>query len=332
MKDRLPRFASQQRSRRPCSRSRRTMSAPVVSARSSCFAVRIDQGRGDRFARRLPAPQHELEDRIEALALLDRSLRNRLRLLEAQALIPTRVEDRRMAEQHESGTGPHLEMAEPQLLVDQAQRLVDREPFVGPDLDVREGEELQHLVFGPPHPAKLVLRPAAGRRRDDLAVARPLAGPPARLEILLENLDRSAVVALVLDFFLAQVHAPGFAFFVPPRLAPLAGPATLASRAAMRAFRISFSSRAAAAIALTASNSSRPTKSAPPIHSLNFSRALASASRPMPAKVPAKPFTIFTKSSNTLFSDCIATSPFRRGNRELRRNLPPRRRNLSPTA
>ena len=53
-----------------------------------------------------------------------------------------------------------------------------------------------------------------------------------------------------------------------------AGPATLASRAAIRAFRISFSSRAAAAMAFTASNSSRPTKSWPPIHSRIFSRAL----------------------------------------------------------
>ena len=86
-----------------------------------------------------------------------------------------------------------------------------------------------------------------------------------------------------------------------------AAPATLASSAAMRAFSASFSSRAAAAIAFTASNSSRPTKSLPAIHSRIFSRARASASRPIPAKVPAKPFTILTKSSNILFSDCIAT-------------------------
>src|SRR5205085_5090545 len=137
-------------------------------------------------------------------------------------------------------------------------------------------------------------------------------------EILLEDLDGGAVVALVLDFF-AQVHAPALPL-APPRLAlevPAAGPATLASRAATRALRISFSSRAAAAMAFTASNSSRPTKSLPPIHSRIFSRAEDSASRPMPAKVPAKPFTILTKSSNTLFSDCIEESPFRRGNRDL---------------
>src|SRR5438270_6819412 len=224
-------------------------------------------------------------------------------------------------------------MAEPELLVDQAQRLVNREPLVESDLDVGESEKLKHLVLGPPDAAKLVLRPAAGRRSDDLALGRPLARPAARLEILLENLDWRAVVALFVDFFLAQDHAPGLAFLPPPRfVVPAAGPATFASRAAIRALRISFSSRAAAAIAFTASNSSRPTKSLPAIHSRIFSRADASASRPMPAKVPAKPFTIFTKSSNNLFSDCIGDPPFRRGNRGLRRVSPPWSRNLSPTA
>jgi len=61
-------------------------------------------------------------------------------------------------------------------------------------------------------------------------------------------------------------------------------------------------------MALTASNSSRLTKSAPAIHSRIFSRMEDSASRPIPAMVPATPFTIFTKSSNILFSDCISLS------------------------
>ena len=73
----------------------------------------------------------------------------------------------------------------------------------------------------------------------------------------------------------------------------------------MRAFSASFSSRAAAAIALTASNSSRPTKSRRPSIRASSRAPTDSASRPMPAMVPAKPFTIFTKSSNILFSDCI---------------------------
>src|SRR5206468_11970997 len=167
-------------------------------------------------------------------------------------------------------------------------------------LDVGKGKELQHLVLGPPDAAKLILRPAAGRRGDDLAVAGALTRPAARLEILLENLDRSAVVALFfLDFFLAQGVAPGLGLGAAFGF----GAATFASSAAMRAFRASFSSRAAAAIAFTASNSSRPTKSLPAIHSRIFSRADASASRPIPANVPARPFAIFTKSSNILFSD-----------------------------
>src|SRR5205814_8299886 len=81
---------------------------------------------------------------------------------------------------------PHLEMAEPQLLVDQAQRLVDRAPLFRSDLDVGKSEKLQHLVLGPPHAAQLILRPAAGRRGDDLALGGALASPAARLEISLE--------------------------------------------------------------------------------------------------------------------------------------------------
>src|SRR5205085_11076052 len=38
------------------------------------LALSLDQGRGDGFLRRLVGPEHKLEDRVEALALLDRSL------------------------------------------------------------------------------------------------------------------------------------------------------------------------------------------------------------------------------------------------------------------
>src|SRR5947207_9030554 len=102
-------------------------------------------------------------------------------------------------------------MAQPQLLIDQAQRLEDRGALLGADLDVGKGEKLQHLVLGPPHAAQLILRPAAGRRGDDLALGGALASPAARLEILLEDLDRRPVVALFLDLLFAQDHAPGLA-------------------------------------------------------------------------------------------------------------------------
>src|SRR5438309_6617951 len=49
--------------------------------------------------------------------------------------------------------------------------------------------------------------------------------------------------------------------------------------------------------------------SMPPIHSRIRSRKAPSASRPMPASVPAAPFITLTKSSNSRFSDCMAASP-----------------------
>src|SRR3569833_1053020 len=123
------RRASRRRALRPYSRSRRTTSAPEASVRWSCFAVRIDQSCGNRLARRLAAPQHELEHGVEALALLDRGFGDRFGLLQAQALVAARVEDGRVPEQHEPRPGPHLEVAKPQLLDDEAQRLIAREPL-----------------------------------------------------------------------------------------------------------------------------------------------------------------------------------------------------------
>ena len=138
-------------------------------------------------------------------------------------------------------------MTEPELLVDEAQGLEDRGALFGADLDVGEREELEDLVLGPPDAAQLILGPASGRRRNDLALRGALARPAAGLEIGLENLDRSAVVALVLDFLFAQGLAPGLLFGDR-----FGAPPALASSATMRFFKASFSSRAAAAIVLSA--------------------------------------------------------------------------------
>src|SRR5436305_8915561 len=48
--------------------------------------------------------------------------------------------------------------------------------------------------------------------------------------------------------------------------------------------------------------------SRPPTHSRIRSRKAPSASRVMPASVPAAPFITLTKSSNRRFSDCISSS------------------------
>jgi hypothetical protein len=68
-------------------------------------------------------------------------------------------------------------MAKPELLVDQAQCLVDGGLLVGRDLDVGKARNCRTWVVGPPDPAQFVLGPAARRGGDDLAVAGALAGP-----------------------------------------------------------------------------------------------------------------------------------------------------------
>ena len=60
--------------------------------------MRVDERGGDRLAWRLAAPQHELEHRVEALALLNRRFGDRFGLLEAEAFAAARIEDGRMAE------------------------------------------------------------------------------------------------------------------------------------------------------------------------------------------------------------------------------------------
>src|SRR5207244_11493469 len=80
------------------------------------LALGLDQRRGDGLLGRLVGPEHELEDRVEALALLDRRLDQGLGLLQAQrtALVPG-FEQGGVAEEDEARGRPELEMAEPEL-------------------------------------------------------------------------------------------------------------------------------------------------------------------------------------------------------------------------
>src|SRR4249919_1728023 len=226
---------------------------------TSGFSGGVDQCRGNGLGRRLAAPQHELEHGVEALAFLDRCLADRLGLLEAHRL--ALAYHCRMTEDDQARSRPKFEMAEPQLLVDEADRFIDGGALLDAHLDVGKCQELQHLVFLPPHAAQFILRPAACGRSNDFAFACALTGPAARFEILLENLDRRAVVALIGVRLVGQFLAPlaGLAGLAGLGLAAAAAEAGLApnSSASIRFFSASFSSRAAIAMALTASNSSR---------------------------------------------------------------------------
>src|ERR1700741_1844060 len=106
--------------------------AGKTAVMASGFSGRIDQSRGDGLARRLAAPQHELEQGVEALAFLDRRLAARLGLLEAHRF--ALADQRGVAEHDQARSRPELEMAEPQLLVDEADPFINCGPLFRPSL------------------------------------------------------------------------------------------------------------------------------------------------------------------------------------------------------
>src|SRR5688500_13681200 len=87
-------------------------------------------------------------------------------------------------------------MAEPELLVDQADRLVGGGALVAGDADVGKGEELEDMVVLAPDRAQFILRPAALEIGDDLFLAAPFIGPAMGVEIMFEHVDRRARLAL----------------------------------------------------------------------------------------------------------------------------------------
>src|SRR5688572_32322736 len=107
-------------------------------------------------------------------------------------------------------------MAEPELLVDQADRLVGGLALVGGDADVGQRQELEDMVLLAPDRPQLILGPAALEARDDLVLAAPFVRPAQGAEILLEHVDRRA--RLPLELILIHVHeaVPGPLLF--PRI------------------------------------------------------------------------------------------------------------------
>src|SRR5688572_3402244 len=96
-------------------------------------------------------------------------------------------------------------MAKPELLVDQADRLVGSLALVGRDADVRQCKELKNMILVAPDRAQLILGPAALESRDDLVLAAALIGPAERAIILFEHVDGGACVTLQLIFI--HVHS-----------------------------------------------------------------------------------------------------------------------------
>ena len=113
---------------RPGSRAAAAVSAAIAHAASVCLrsglADRLDHRRRDRLLRRLAAPDHELERRIEALAFRQGDIDQILNLLGAGGADP--AQQYRMTKGRRVVFGREIEMPEPQLLVGQRQKLVKR--------------------------------------------------------------------------------------------------------------------------------------------------------------------------------------------------------------
>jgi hypothetical protein len=108
-------------------------------------------------------------------------------------------------EQHPAAR-PDVEMAQPELLVDQAEQFESVGALGVGHADFRQAQQLQHAVLGAPDAAHLVFRPAALDFAADLVVADVLAGPAVGLEQLREHFHRRGVV-FAGYWFTAGIHA-----------------------------------------------------------------------------------------------------------------------------
>src|SRR5439155_1084252 len=133
----------------------------------SGLALGLDEGRRNSLLRGLAGPKDELEDGVEALAFLDGGLDQRLGMGQRQRAALLRLEQSGVAEEDEAAIRPQLEMAEPELLVDEPDRLVDGGALVGGHADVGQRQELEDVVVVAPDRTQLILRPAALEGGDD---------------------------------------------------------------------------------------------------------------------------------------------------------------------
>src|SRR4029079_11680116 len=100
----------------------RVLGRSEQGAEALSLARRLEHRRVERLAGGLAGPDHELERWEIALAAFERARQQRLALL-ARGLAPA-GENQLMAEHHHAVLGPQVEMADPQLLVDERDQLL----------------------------------------------------------------------------------------------------------------------------------------------------------------------------------------------------------------
>src|SRR5579871_3848625 len=251
---------------------------------SSGLAERIDHRRGDRFERAFAAPQHELKCGIKAFAFRQRDVDEIFDLLGAAGADP--AQQRGVAKGRRAVFARQVEMAEPQLFVGQRQQLIDRTAPTLRHLHVKAARKVHRAQLFLPDKIKAVITPAAGNFGDQLLFAGPVMRPVVRVGDFFDKINRIAEIggrfgcdngghqkrSLTRREQLFQEGRPSAggspgagSAAVEPAAASVgtaAAPASF-SRAASRFASSSCSVRALAAIALTASNSSRVTRSMP---------------------------------------------------------------------
>src|ERR671919_521420 len=124
----------------------------------SCLSLCFEHSGGERILGRFARPQHELEGLIIALASLERSPKQRLALagmgVGAGEQEPVAIEQKPVL-------APQIEMAKPELLVDQRHQLIDfREPPLR-DLEIESASEMQRLQIVAPVQRDVIVAPGA---------------------------------------------------------------------------------------------------------------------------------------------------------------------------
>ena len=138
----------------------------------------------------LPPHDHELERRVEALALGDRDIDQVLHA--ARRSVGALAQQQRMAEHRQVLVRPEVEMPEPQLLVGHRQQGVDRLALFDRHLHLERTGQVHHAEFGMPAEPHPILAPMAVDLGRQLVVVLPVERPFVGDRDLLDEVDRIA--------------------------------------------------------------------------------------------------------------------------------------------
>src|SRR5579862_1103575 len=257
--------------------------------RRLCLACTLENRRRNGFFRGLSAPEHELERRIVMLARLDGEIEERFALRGTRARVR---ENHGVPEHQRAFVGKEIEMSDPELGIDVHEERRHLRAAGGFHAHLERRGEMQRLQIIAPGETEMMVAPAAGHGKIELVAPASLEWPAVVFDRPFEHVERMEFDGRL--FLMGQAHrqllmligktkqlafnlTQDFVFRQESALqpfwgrcaihnfggAPACAPGVVSfdSSSASRASSRSFSLRAFDAIAFTASNSSRGTKS-----------------------------------------------------------------------